>query len=75
MIVRIGFFSALVQVGADAETEFRILVNHLTIGCVVVDVGRDERFIFKNLLNEFAYLFPARRPGIRFKNLAALRSK
>jgi hypothetical protein len=52
-------------VGADAETEFRVLIDHLTIGCVVVDVGRNERFIFKNLLNEFANLFPTRRPGDR----------
>jgi hypothetical protein len=61
--------------GADAETEFRILIDHLTIGCLVVDVAGDKPFIFKDLLNEFAYLFPARRSRLGFQNPTALRSK
>jgi hypothetical protein len=61
--------------GADAETEFRILVDDLTIGCVVVEVGADKRLIFKDVLNDFAHLFPACRPGIGFENSTAVRSK
>jgi hypothetical protein len=61
--------------GAYAKAEVRILINHLAIGCVVVQIRGEKSFIFKNLLNEVTNLLPARLPGIRRENSPTLRRK
>jgi len=49
VIVGIRFSRVPVHVGAYAETQFRIFVNHLTIRRVFVETRSKELFILENL--------------------------
>ncbi len=51
MIVGIGFFGIAIHVGADAEAQIGIFVNHLPVGRVVIDVAGDEFFILERFLD------------------------
>ena len=48
----------------DAEAEFRIFVQYLALGRVVVEVGLDEIFIDERLLQDLADFFAAGRAGL-----------
>jgi hypothetical protein len=61
--------------GAYAKAELRVLVNHLTIGCVVVQICGEKCFIFENLLNEFTNLLSACWTGICRENSTTFSGK
>ena len=73
MIVRIRFSGVPVQVGADAKTQVRIFVNHLTVRRVLVEIRREELFILENLLHQLANLTPSCGTGVGFENPTTLR--
>jgi len=48
----------------DAESEFRILVEDLTLGHVVVEMSGDEILVLQHVLDERADLLATVDPGI-----------
>jgi len=68
VIVRVGFARFAVDMGADAESQFGIFVDHLAVGGVVVDVSRDELFVLERLLHQIADFLPARSVRFGFQN-------
>jgi len=75
MIVRVGFARFAIDVGADAKAKFRVFVDHLAIGRVVVHVGGDELFVFERFLDESADFFSAGAAGVRFENTLTFRGE
>ena len=73
MIMRIGFARFAIHMGADAEAQLGIFVDHLAVGGVVVDVGRDELFVFERLLYQIADFLPAGSARVGFENALHIR--
>ncbi len=71
MIVRIAVLGAVIDVTEDAETEFRILVQHLALGQIVREVGRDESGVLQHLLDQRADLLAALNPRILLEDAVA----
>ena len=62
--MRIALLGALVDVGEDAESQLRILVQDLALGPVVAEVGGDERLVLEDFLQQRAHLLPPRAGGV-----------
>ena len=72
MIVRVAVLGALINVAEDAEAEFRILVQHLALGYVVGEVGRDEAVVLQHFPDQFADLLAAFDTRILFEDAPTL---
>src|ERR671919_1916780 len=75
VIVGIRLSGVPVHVGAYAETQFRIFVNHLTVRRFFVDIGRKKPFILENLPHQIENLSPSCGTGVGFQKPPTLRCK
>src|SRR5687767_5061214 len=72
VVVRGRVLRALVRVGEDAETHFRVFVQHLALRRGLADLGGDEFRIAQELLEDDADLAPARRARLLLQDFAAV---
>src|SRR6516164_10318054 len=63
------------DVAEDAEAQFRVFVQHLAIGHIVAEMGRDEHVVRQHLADQRANLFAALDPGIGGEDAAAFGRK
>jgi hypothetical protein len=67
MIVRLAGLGAVVHMGQNAETEFRVLIEDFTLWYVVSQMGADKLLILEDIAQECAHFFPAVRAGFGFE--------
>ena len=74
MVVRRAAFRAGIDVRQDAETHFRVLIDHLPLGLILRrEIGPDHVLANKNLLKPVDDLVQRGIAGTVFQMLAAFR--
>src|SRR5262249_43676231 len=58
----------VIHVRQDAEAKFRVLVENVALGHMVVQVCTDEGFILQDITQQCAHLLPATGARVGFEN-------